>query len=298
MKFNLLGKSEISVSEIALGCMSLKPENLKENIHLIHQAIDNGINFLDTADLYDFGENEILIGRAIKGKRDEVIISSKVGNQWKSDKSGWTWNVSSDYIHSAIDQSLQRLQVDYIDLYQIHGGTKEDNFEEVVETCNKLIKQGKIRAYGISSIRPNVFQRFAKESSISSIMMQCSLLDTRPLPYLEFLKKNGISVLARGAFAQGALLGKETNAYLTHSPQDIKDITKLVDDLANEFQVSKEAITLAYLLKYLQITAAVIGLRTQKQLDNLLKAHKELQNISINFNEVRFRKIDYSAHLD
>src|ERR1035437_7075729 len=83
---------------------------------------DNGINYFDTADLYDKGLNEINIGNALKAKRDQIIIATKVGNQWRSDGTGWDWNPRKDYILKAVEQSLQRLQTNYIDLYQLHGG--------------------------------------------------------------------------------------------------------------------------------------------------------------------------------
>jgi aryl-alcohol dehydrogenase-like predicted oxidoreductase len=88
----------------------------------------------------------------------KVIIATKVGNQWRADGSGWDWNPNKDYIISAVEQSLKRLQTDYIDLYQLHGGTMEDPIDETIEAFEQLQKQGKIRYYGISSIRPTVIE--------------------------------------------------------------------------------------------------------------------------------------------
>ena len=131
------------------------------------------------ADLYDKGENEKLIGAALKEKRKDVIIATKVGNQWRADGSGWDWNPRKEYILSCVEGSLQRLNIDYIDLYQLHGGTIQDPIDETIEAFELLVQQGKIRYYGISSIRPNVIREYVKRSNIVSVMMQYSLLDRR-----------------------------------------------------------------------------------------------------------------------
>src|SRR2546423_4708085 len=111
MDYKRLGKSNLEISRIGFGCMSLKG-NQKENEQLIDQAIKSGINYFDTADLYDKGMNEISVGEALKSKRKEVILATKVGNQWRPDGSGWDWNPHKDYIIKAVEKSLQRLQTD------------------------------------------------------------------------------------------------------------------------------------------------------------------------------------------
>lgn len=125
MHYNQLGKSNIKISEVSFGCMSLKGSK-KENIQLIHQAIEHGINYFDTADLYDAGENEKVVGEALKGLRQDVVLATKVGNELRADGSGWDWNPRKSYILKAVDKSLKRLKTDYIDLYQLHGGTLDD----------------------------------------------------------------------------------------------------------------------------------------------------------------------------
>ncbi len=123
MQYQTPGKSTLNISRIGFGCMSLKPDQ-KDFNNIIAAAMDNGINYFDTADLYDKGLNETMLGKAFKGKRDKVVIATKAGNQWRADGSGWDWNPRKEYILKSADESLKRLQIDCIDLYQSHGGRR------------------------------------------------------------------------------------------------------------------------------------------------------------------------------
>ncbi|HEX8531458.1 MAG TPA: aldo/keto reductase, partial [Cytophagales bacterium] len=107
MQYNLLGTSGLRISEVSFGCMSLGSDHA-ENARLLHRAADGGINFFDTADLYDKGANEETVGRAFEGMRQKVIIATKVGNQWRPDGSGWDWNPRKAYILEAVEGSLRR----------------------------------------------------------------------------------------------------------------------------------------------------------------------------------------------
>lgn len=214
MDYKILGKTGFAVSNICLGCMSLKG-NAAANDEVIGYAIDSGINLFDTADLYEHGENEKLLGRGLKGRRQDVYISTKVGNRWRDDGSGWDWCPQKEYILEAINGSLKRLGTDYIDLYLLHGGTAEDPKDEVLEAFERLKDCGKIREYGISSIRPQVIRDYAKHPGIAAVMTQYSYLDRRPEEEtLQLLQQNGIGVLARGAMAGGLLAGRPPKEYV------------------------------------------------------------------------------------
>ena len=134
MLYRLLGSSGIQVSEIGFGCMSLPSNRERENISLIHQAVELGINYFDTADLYDKGMNESVVGKALKDIRSKIILATKVGNQWRADGSGWDWSPRKEYMMKAVEESLSRLQTDHIDLYQLHGGTIDDPIDDEIET--------------------------------------------------------------------------------------------------------------------------------------------------------------------
>ena len=137
MQKRRLGTSDLFVSELGLGCMSLGLDPKKAE-SILHAALDEGINYFDTADLYDYGENEKIIGTTFKQNRDKVIIATKVGNHWNEQKNGWHWDPSKTYIKEAVKASLKRLNTDYIDLYQLHGGTIEDPIDETIEAFEEL----------------------------------------------------------------------------------------------------------------------------------------------------------------
>jgi aryl-alcohol dehydrogenase-like predicted oxidoreductase len=268
MNYRSLGATGIKISEIGFGCMSLSSNSEKESIDLLHHAFENGINYFDTADLYDKGNNEIIVGKALKSIRNKVILATKVGNQWRSDGSGWDWNPSKAYILSTAEQSLKRLQTDHIDLYQLHGGTIDDPIDETIEAFEQLKNEGKILHYGISSIRPNVIAEYVKRSSIVSVMLQYSLIDRRPEEHiLDLLQQNSISVLVRGALAQGILVNKPAKEYLGYTTEQVKAATKAIQAIDG---VSGGPAAIGYVLNHPAVSAAVIGIRTTEQLREAL----------------------------
>jgi aryl-alcohol dehydrogenase-like predicted oxidoreductase len=271
MEYQMLGKSLLNISRIGFGTMSLELNNpLTET--LLQRALDGGINYFDTADMYQQGLNETFLGRAFQGKRKNIILATKVGNQWRADGSGWDWNPSKKYILSAIDQSLQRLQTDYIDLYQLHGGTLEDPIDEIIEAFEYLKTAGKILNYGISSIRPNVIREYVKRSSIISVMMQYSLLDRRPEEsMLSFLSENKIGVLVRGSIAKGLLVSKPAENYLNYSADQVREMANTVKSISDKSHSPFET-AVHFVLQQPAICTTVIGIRTMEQLQDALAA--------------------------
>ncbi|WP_069659733.1 aldo/keto reductase [Arcticibacter eurypsychrophilus] len=270
MKYNQIGQSDIQVSEIGFGCMSLGIDE-RNNKFIIDQALDYGINFFDTADLYEKGLNEEQVGKILKEKRSDCILATKVGNQWRADGSGWDWNPRKEYIIKAIESSLKRLDTDYIDLYQLHGGTLEDPIDEVIEAFSTLVDQGKIRQYGISSIRPEVIREYVERSAIVSVMMQFSLLDRRPEEsMMKLLEENEISIIARGGIAQGLLVNKPAREYLNYTAKDVEVAAKAVNFVAGTKR-SPSQTALLFVLKKPPVASAVVGIRTIEQLNDVAK---------------------------
>ena len=265
MKYRTLPKTGWQISEVSFGCMSLDVTS-QQSPGLLQKAFDLGINYFDTADLYDKGENEKLVGEALKSCRKDIFLATKVGNQWRTDGSGWDWNPRKEYIMEAVEGSLRRLQTDYIDLYQLHGGTIDDPIDETIEAFESLKSKGAIREYGISSIRPNVIAQYVQRSQMVSVMMQYSLLDRRPQETcLQLLKENNIGVMVRGAVAKGLLIDKPAVEYLDYQPTEVAQAASAIQNISSD-QRSASQIALRYTLKHQAVTTVVAGIRTQKQL--------------------------------
>jgi aryl-alcohol dehydrogenase-like predicted oxidoreductase len=252
---------------IGFGCMSLDPKS-SDNIELLRSAVDKGITFFDTADLYDKGWNEEIVGKALSPVRSKVRIATKVGNEWNKSGTDWQWNPTKDYILNAVDKSLKRLQTDYIDLYQLHGGTLDDPIDETIEAFEILKEQGKILKYGISSIRPNVIREWIRRSNMSSVMMQYNLLDRRPEEEcLDLLNKSDISVITRGTLAKGMLIDKPAKNYLGYSEKEVKLMQKAISKTDNPLSTS-----IQYVNQHLAVESAIIGIRTMEQLDKVIES--------------------------
>ncbi len=297
MEYQVLGRSGLSISRIAFGCMSLSADRAAST-KLLHMAIDNGINFFDTSDLYNKGQNEELLGEAFKTKRKDILIATKVGNEWKKDGTGWTWNPRKAYIIKAIEKSLERLQTDYIDLYQLHGGTMEDNIDESIEAFNQLQQQGKIRFYGISSIRPNVIRAYASRSQIASGMMQYSLLDRRPEEAcLNLLADKQIGVLCRGSLAGGLLVNKPAKHYLDYNSDTVQKTADVVAQIARNGH-SATGTALKFVLEHPAVTSAVVGIRTTEQLTEAVSSFEQpaLTSVEISALKNALPKNYYKEH--
>ena len=260
---------------IGLGCMSL-PEDFNEARQVLSKARDLGIQFFDTADLYQNGLNEENLGRFFQGSRDQVKLASKVGNQLNPDGKSWAWNPSKQYILEAVEKSLQRLKTNYLDLYQLHGGTLEDPWEETLEAFEILKKQGKILAYGISSIRPNVIRKVMSLNLPTTVMMQYSPLDRRPEEEIfPLLEKTQTQVLVRGGMTKGILLDKPVSGFLDLSAEKVEEIKREIH--ASDF--SPEAILIKFSLIEKAVGMMVIGASNEQQLERNLKAFEESKSI-------------------
>ncbi|MFD1850555.1 aldo/keto reductase [Oceanobacillus bengalensis] len=297
MKKNQLGKSGIYVSELTLGCMSLGTDKQVAK-RIIDLALDKGINHIDTADLYDFGLNEEMIGEIIHDKREDIVLTTKVGNHFNTKTKDWFWDPSKKYIIHAVKDSLKRLRTDYIDFYMLHGGTTDDPTCETIEAFEQLKQEGIIRAYGISSIRPNVIREYVQKSSIDGVMMQYNLLDRRPEEeILDLLHNHEISVLARGPLAKGILskradeirMQKGNEGYLDYSSEELQSLLdKMKELVGNTYSLNR--LALQYVLQHPAVTTAVFGVSSQDQLEENINEdftdslseniYRELQNIT------------------
>lgn len=205
MQYRELGKSDISVSAVAMGCWVLAgdstwgPQDADKSIATVHAALDAGMNFFDTAEGYGGGDSESILGRALAGRRHEAVIATKVSRS----------NLSPDAVQQACERSLRRLQTDYVDLYQIHWPSRTVPLEETIEALKRLREQGKVRALGVSNFGLNDLSDLLALGWFESNQLPYNLL-WRAIEY-EIQPKcvdTGIGILCYSSLAQGLLTGK------------------------------------------------------------------------------------------
>ena len=211
---NLTGK-EIKTSEIGLGTWAIGGwmwggTEEKSAIEAIHAALDKGINLIDTAPVYGFGTSEKITGKALKDSsvpRDKIVLATKVALDWKDEQV--FRNASANRINKEIEDSLKRLQTDYVDLYQVHWPDHNTSVEETAKALQKLKDQGKIRAIGVSNFDTNQIEEFRKYADLSSVQPPYNLferdIEKDLLPYCE---KNNLTTLLYSSLCRGLLTGK------------------------------------------------------------------------------------------
>jgi aryl-alcohol dehydrogenase-like predicted oxidoreductase len=205
-----LGGGGLRVSAIGLGCMSMSgiygPADDSASVELIHHALDRGVSLLDTADVYGLGHNEELVGRAIKERRNEVVLATKFGQ--KRSESGFAVDGTPAYVQSACDASLKRLGVDHIDLYYQHRVDPNVPIEDTVGAMAKLVAQGKVRHLGLSEAAPETIRRAHKIHPIAAIQTEYSLLyRVEAEATLRTIRELGIGFVCYSPLGRGFLTG-------------------------------------------------------------------------------------------
>ncbi len=299
MQYTTLGKTGLFVSRLCLGTMTFGGKGFWEVIgrqgqdmaaRLVDCCLEAGINFIDTADIYSFGDSERLLGEALKGKRNRVVLATKVRGRMSEDPNDV--GLSRKHIFDQIHGSLKRLQTDYIDLYQIHGYDHLTPFEETLSALDDLVRQGKVRYIGASNLAAwqlmkalgisnrMGWQRFVSLQAYYSIAGRDLERELVPL-----LQDQGLGLMVWSPLAGGLLSGKfnrqgegpegSRRASFDFPPVDKERAFNVIDvmrPIAKERGVSVANIALAWLLHQSSVSSVLIGAKTMEQLEDNLKA--------------------------
>ena len=293
----LLGRTGVSVSQMCLGAMMFGAwgnRDHDESIRIIHAALDAGINFVDTADVYAQGESEEIVGKALKGRRDDVIVATKFHGAMGDDPN--RQGSSRRWIMRAVEDSLRRLDTDWIDLYQVHRPRTDTDIEETLGALTDLVRQGKVRYIGASTFpasqiveaqwvaRERGFQRFVTEQPAYSMLVRRIEDDILPT-----CQRHGMGVLSYSPLTGGWLSGRwrkdsgqQASSRASRLPErfDLSqpanqrklDAVEALAQLAEETGITLIQMAIAFVLNHPAITAAIIGPRTMEQFDGQLAA--------------------------
>jgi aryl-alcohol dehydrogenase-like predicted oxidoreductase len=293
-----LGSQGLSVSAVGLGLMSLSgvygPADDVASEDLIRHAIDQGVDHLDSSDMYGWGHNENVLGRAIKGRRDRIVLVTKFG-QFQREGQGNGVDGRAEYVMQACEASLKRLGVDVIDLYYQHRVDPSVPIEETVGAMSRLVEQGKVRFLGLSEARPETIRRAHKVHPISAVQTEYSLLyRTEAEETREATRELGIGFVAYSPLGRGFLTGAIKNLadvdgrraahprFQAENFDTNRSLVAKIEGFASEKGCTPAQITLAWLLAQGDDVVAIPGTRYAKRLEENLGA----LNVTLSASEV------------
>lgn len=289
MEYRILGKSDLNVSTTGYGAWGIggkpfwKTEGKDNSIRSIEKAIDLGINFYDTAPVYGFGYSEELLGKALHSKRKEVVIATKCGLRWKKEEiKALEKRATKESVLEEIDLSLQRLQTNYIDLYQVHWPDETTPIEETMDALLQIQKTGKVRYIGVSNYSVDQMKESLKYGQIVSLQPMYSMLERDiEKEILPFCTENNIGIICYSPLASGVLTGKYDentkfedwrgqgiignftgDVFVSHI-RKVKEITKI----AQKYGKTTAQLAINWLLRQRGVTTAIVGVKNPNQVE-------------------------------
>lgn len=321
MKHTNLGNTGLKVSRICLGCMSYGIAerggyqwvlNEEESRPFFKQAIESGINFFDTSNSYSGGSSEEITGQALRdfGKRDEIVVATKAFGNWREDTPN-TGGLSRKAIFEAVDQSLTRLGMDYIDLYQVHRWDYATPIEETMEVLNDIVRSGKVRYIGASSMFAWQFQKaqfIAQQNGWARFVSMQNWLNLiyreEEREMLPLCADQGVGVIPWSPLMRGRLTRdwdekttrSEGDQYfemkLPHTDDSDRQIVETVAKIATERGISRAQVALAWLLQKPEVTAPIVGATKMTHIDDAVSA----VDITLTEEEIKSLEAPYIDH--
>jgi aryl-alcohol dehydrogenase-like predicted oxidoreductase len=290
-KRTTLGHSSLNINRMGLGCMGMSEFygsfNEEESINTLHKAIDLGVNFFDTADMYGSGANEQLLGRAFKGRWSEVVMATKFSIMRGPNGEFLGVNGKPEYIRNACDQSLQRLGIDSIDLYYMHRKDPKVEIEEIVGTMAELVKQGKVKYIGLSEVDSDTLRRAHAVHPITALQTEYSLWSREPEQELfDVCKELGITFVSYSPLGRGFLTGAiksradlEEGDFRLINPRFTDEaiqknlkFVEVIERIAQGKGVTKAQVALAWVLSQSDEMTTIPGTRNVHRLEENLGA--------------------------
>ena len=291
-KTTVLGHSTLEVNRIGLGCMGMSEfygsfdEN--ESINTLHKALDLGVNFFDTADMYGWGANEQLLGKAFSGKRDKVVLATKFAVMRGPNGEFLGLNGKPEYIKQACEKSLKNLGTESLDLYFMHRQDPKVEIEEIVGGMSELVKQGKVKCIGLSEVNADILRRAHAVHPITALQTEYSLWSREPESELfDVCKELGITFVAYSPLGRGFLTGAiksrsdfEKGDFRLNNPRFTDEaivenlkFVEVIEGIAQRKKAAKAQIALAWILSQNDEIAAIPGTRKIHRLEENLGAY-------------------------